>query len=875
LSLGELMDRGGNASVRREEHFTDRFEQDRAFRASIQAVRAALSEPDPLAPTGPRWNVLAFHGMGGVGKSSLVKEFRRRFDEGLYSPPKSVMGSVVVGFEGGRSRSLEEILLTLRAELAELGPWQAFDLAFAAYWEARHPGVSLASIPDHHTRLKHAGEIVGVAEEIQKAVQDTLSATPLAGAMTRVGGVAIRQVLGRMKERRLLEDCPFFGEIVAKENPDEMLAFMPYLLAWDLHQIQKGRIAHGNAADVVVFLDTWEELQTGTSATGSVEDSIVQMIFLMPNVLFVVLGRAALDWAGEHRRGTLRMCGPERWPGLAEGANREPRQHLLDLLERKDCEAVLAACRKLDDGSPAMPQPLREAIAAASQGLPYFLEVAADYFDTLHRKGIEPTPERFQVPFSQLVNRVATDLPAVERNLLCAASVAGSFGPDLISRLVPQALKSDVERFVQRDFVRKETAGWLSCRLHDRMREAVVHYRNPTGDTWSDEHWAEARVTAAEWIVDSALSRAANGAVGAGTADWARALILVAPLVRESASVPRQLPLLLWRVQQTGALPALLEVEGRLAGSEDPSVSALRVACSAALRSLRPNDPIAPPDVEAAFRSAPTQELRDVLALFLGDMRDVAADIAGAEAAFRSVSKATPEFSLEATRLEASVLHRRSRFKDAMELCLTLPAVEPADRVANESLRGRILYWSARFEDASSAFDASIEAAEQVGLRLWAARSARHKYLVRAWGALGEDEELGQRAAALNESVGVDRGLAQVEAARAINLTRAGEVDEGARLLKMAIGRLEARQAIGTWLMVLAAKSACAMLAGDRAGARVAHEELLAKWRAVDTGALWPVVSATLSGSSLDGLPEPQWLEGSRREDWLAVLRRG
>ncbi len=872
MGLDDLFARRVSRRRSAQDIFTDRVEQAHAFADSLDAVRAASSNAGLIAELGaPRWNVLSFYGMGGMGKSALATELDRRFREGEFSPEGAATRSITVDFDAGRDRSIEELLLRIRSALADLGTWRAFDLAFAGYWEQRHPGVALRAIPDQFARLRKAGEAWGVGDNIQATVETVLDASTfgLIGVGRRLGTLAVREVIGRVNERMLLQGCPLFEKISQERDLDQVLAYLPHLLAWDLHQSQLKRLDNGSAADVVIFLDTWEDLQRGSSGKGGLEDLVTRLVYLMPNVLFVVLGRDRLDWASEHKRASLTFSGTGCWPGLATGVTHDPTQHLLGGLGWEDRERYLVNCRVLD-GTPLIREPVRRAISEASEGLPYFLDLAADYFDEIQARGTDPSPADFSVPFPELVGRVLRDLLPAERNLLSAAAVAGSFDARLLAHLVPQALPSDVDRFLTRHLVGSTTSPWLPYRIHDRLRESVIAFRDPFQDTWTDDRWVQARVAAADWLTDTVLVESETGLVGAQ--DRARALLLVASLVKDSGIVPRRLPLLLWRVQQAGGLTTLLEVEARLADSGKPAVEALGTACGAALRNLRTAKPIAPEVVAQAWKAALTEELRDLLGLYLGDILDVAADLTGAQAAFDSVSDGTPEFKAAATRLQAAILLRRSRFRDTLRACEALPSPDAAARAANDSLRGMTHYWSAQFDSAADWFESSLQSAVDASVRLWVARAARHKYLALAWGALGEDEELRRFATEWNEAVGSGIGLAQIDAAHAMNRYREGDLEGGRRLLAGSLESLKEQRAESDILMVLACQVACAVLVGDVPGARRVHGTLLARWTSLDTGPLWPYVSGFLSGADLEGLTEPQWLEGASCAGWLKVL---
>ncbi|WP_324605382.1 hypothetical protein [Streptomyces sp. NRRL F-2664] len=99
----------------------------------------------------PRDNVLAFHGVGGIGKTTLS----RKLEAALASADRPAQwgepiwaGERILPVRIDLSRSagtdFEQLVLTIRAALSTLGrPLPAFDVALRRYWEQQHPGESL------------------------------------------------------------------------------------------------------------------------------------------------------------------------------------------------------------------------------------------------------------------------------------------------------------------------------------------------------------------------------------------------------------------------------------------------------------------------------------------------------------------------------------------------------------------------------------------------------------------------------------------------------------------------------------------------------------------------------------------------------------
>src|SRR4051812_18025647 len=127
-----------DSPVAAQQVFTNRSDEVAAFERSILRHAETISgtEISPVADRSQgRRNVLAFYGLGGIGKTTLSQELERRLVEG--SLPEGPQGAVAVRVDLAEpgAADIEVLLLRLRAALGRLGPrWPAFDLALACYW---------------------------------------------------------------------------------------------------------------------------------------------------------------------------------------------------------------------------------------------------------------------------------------------------------------------------------------------------------------------------------------------------------------------------------------------------------------------------------------------------------------------------------------------------------------------------------------------------------------------------------------------------------------------------------------------------------------------------------------------------------------------
>jgi hypothetical protein len=91
---------------------------------------------------------------------------------------------------------------------------------------------------------------------------------------------------------RALAGCTRLADLLEAEPDLDTLSYMPHLLAWDL-----GQLPAGKAVVPVALLDTFEDV--GDRTHRDLERRLQRVVWLMPNVLFVVTGRNRLQWADQ------------------------------------------------------------------------------------------------------------------------------------------------------------------------------------------------------------------------------------------------------------------------------------------------------------------------------------------------------------------------------------------------------------------------------------------------------------------------------------------------------------------------------------------------------------------------------------------------
>lgn len=488
-----------------EEAFTNREAQWDLVAAALTDHLQHISAPgfDVTDFEAPRTNVMVFHGVGGIGKSTLSRKLEAALAGAEHRPPQ--WGAPV--WPGGRilpiridlarsaGNDFERVVLTIRLALAELGhPLPAFDLALRRYWEHQHPGEPLEEYLRRGGLAARAGK--ALPQQMQSVLADVAQALLLPGTVGSVVGEVTGSLVRALSERRqsvrALAGCTRLADLLQAEPDIDALSYYPHLLAWELAQLPPAkRVAP------VILLDTFED--TGDRTHRDLERLLQRVVWLMPNAFFVITGRSRLQWADDGLQGQLDWTGRTAWPGLADqgipqprlAAARPQRQVLIGDFSLEDCTDYLAR-RLTRTGQPLIDEHLRAVIAARSHGLPLYLDLAVLRFLEIRRTGRRPHPADFDVDFPALIARTLSDLTPEERHVLRSVALLDSFDLALATRAAGVTHEAPALRLIERPFVQQNDFGLWPFHLHALIRSTIRTADDQTDDRWSPRDWREA-----------------------------------------------------------------------------------------------------------------------------------------------------------------------------------------------------------------------------------------------------------------------------------------------------------------------------------------------------------------------------------------------
>ncbi|MFJ2406627.1 ATP/GTP-binding protein [Streptomyces xanthochromogenes] len=496
---------GSNDPIESGEAFTNRQAQWERVASALDRHLWRLNDPSFNVEDleAPRTNVIMFHGVGGVGKSTLLRKIEAALTSAEQRPAQwgapAWTGDRLLPIRIDLSRSagmdFERVVLTIRLALAaRVGrSLPSFDLALRRYWDAQHPGEPLEDYVRRTGLVGRFGQ--ALPQQLQSAVGEIVGTLQLPGLVGSAAGQVTAALVSALRERReraqALAGCARTAMLLEAEPDLDALSFYPHLLAWEI-----SRLPAKSAVVPVILFDTFEDT---ADRHRDFERLLQRVVWLLPNAFFVISGRSRLSWAEESLQGQLDHTGPHDWPQLAAPAGQSARelghqggrQHLLGDFSPEDCDGYLAR-RLTHEGQPLIGPDIRAVITERSHGLPLHLDLAVARFLEIRRTGRAPEPADFDHTFPALIARTLSDLTDDERHVLRSASLLDAFDLDLATRAAGLPHQSAARRLIERPMVTEDPFALWPYHLHGAIRAALRSADDQGSDGWTPADWHRA-----------------------------------------------------------------------------------------------------------------------------------------------------------------------------------------------------------------------------------------------------------------------------------------------------------------------------------------------------------------------------------------------
>ncbi len=326
--------------------FTDRETPRAAFWNRYRQVEEQMQ--NGISPV----SVLHYYGVGGIGKSTLLKKLTEELHEQVQNP-------LCVQFDFCDAQDSRTVLTRLAEELTTKYhfTFPQFDIANITYAKRTNTHFNERDIQQFCQRSPFLRLTVKTLDVLTGSV---------ATKIFEVADDALAEFRNYLKRNK--------NNIQKMDHIDlkELYKHLPYYFALDMQYNLQDK-----NQPFVVFLDTYEMLVNEISGLGNPLYSdlwlrdVNGLIQRIPNVLWVIGGRNKLKWEDFNKD----------WCGALE-------QHLLGNLSEEDSDSFLASSGVSD----AL---LRKQLCQLTGGTPLYLNLCMDTYDELVGNGETPTVDVF------------------------------------------------------------------------------------------------------------------------------------------------------------------------------------------------------------------------------------------------------------------------------------------------------------------------------------------------------------------------------------------------------------------------------------------------------------------------------------------------
>lgn len=420
--------------------FTDRDEPRKTF---TDALSYLMTHPDEM-------NVINYYGIGGFGKTRLIKELGsiiRKRNDGTVENDRIVY--VTYDFEDSTDKMvfISHVKNRLKKQGLEFPVTEAAEIAYN----------EKSGIPVYKTVSKEKlldNPMISVASKFIPGASSFISTMKLGKqVLDEVSGYYDKlKKLWNVPQQEIEKDIRFITEM----ETGEINSYMPWCFARDLERNIENAARIGIRLPIVIFLDTYERLINSYDNKDYYEvyDEWLRndIIKNLPGMLWVIGGREKLTWGDK-----------DEFYAEIEG-------HELGDLTKKDAFSFLKAA-EVDES-------LFEDIYSLTGGTPLFLDLSVNtYYEKMNR-GEKCTREDFGVNREELIERFFRYMDSEDRNIAIMLAIVGKWTDKQIEFIGPKVLPntfrwSDYISFIQHTIILKDNE--TRYYMHDSVKSVLIN----------------------------------------------------------------------------------------------------------------------------------------------------------------------------------------------------------------------------------------------------------------------------------------------------------------------------------------------------------------------------------------------------------------
>lgn len=335
-----------------------------------------------------KFNVLMYYGLGGIGKSTLLKQLNKNTKKRQNAIP------IFINLElhDTPEKFYQNIKLTLRKYKIRT---TYFDLAFLAYWQKKNPHLELTK--ENYAFLEE-GSVLADSLSLMEGIA---SFTPIISGIINIANKhknKIRMLLSN--GNNIKNELEELDDLEADEIEELFQKFLDYDIREFINKTEEKRL--------IFFLDTYESLYKNSNYTRhtKADEWIRELIITLEDTrtLFVVAGRDELKWVIENKA----------WSEYLE------QYELLGLSDSESDQLLIKS--GIED------EQIRQEIIKNSNNVPFYLEQSVKLFRSIK----EPSVADFKdIDSTTTFERLLQYSDQHETHLLKHLAVARFFTKDL------------------------------------------------------------------------------------------------------------------------------------------------------------------------------------------------------------------------------------------------------------------------------------------------------------------------------------------------------------------------------------------------------------------------------------------------------------